>query len=172
MSVDFFDTMDAIKKHVVKSVYRTKPSHANKQLSKWKKCENNEEMEQAIGLGSRAFDVVEDDDGIELIMTCSGVDDYDVTLNIEVAYPSIDGIKAIAFGDYTKIKGELLGSTNIELHGFNFGFFRFEEPLIEDDDEDEYKIMTIPLICRISVGLESVIEAWQDGSLGIAVQDT
>ena len=167
---DFFDTMSDIKKHVTKSIYRTVPSHSGKQLPKWKKYKDDMDLSKSVGMATRIFDVVEEADALELVFTCSGVDDYNVLLNIEICYPNSNKITSVAFGDYTKIKGELLGSTNIELANSNFGFFKFEEPILDDADDEAYRILTIPLMCRISVGLESTIEQWNIGANGIDVR--
>jgi hypothetical protein len=172
MTNDYFDIVEAVKRHIEKAIYRTVPSHAGKELPKWKKNHSDIDLTEAVGMGTRVFEVSENEDALELIFTCSGVDDYDVSLDIDICYPDNNKIKSVAFGDYTKIKGELMCGTNIELIDLGFGFFKFDEPLLDDSDDEAYRILTIPITARISVGLESTIESWIDGDSGIAVQDT
>ena len=170
MSIDLFDIVEAVKKRVSKGIYKTVPSHSGKQLPKWKKYHGDMDLSNDVGLATRIFDVQETGDALELIFSSSGVDDYDVTLEITIAYPDTTKINSVAFGDYTKIKGQLLGTTNIELADYNFGYFRFEEPTLDESDEEPYRILTIPLIARISVGKQSVIEEWNIGANGIDVR--
>lgn len=170
MASEYFDIVDAIKKHLVKAVYRTKPSHAKKEMAKWRAYTEGEDLNDAVGKGSRVFQIKESEDAPELVFSGSGVDDYDVTVEIDVCYPDDNRIDTVARGDYTKIKGEVMGSTNIELIDLGFGCFTFQDSILDDADDEEYRILTIPIVCRISVGKTSTIEQWNIGADGIDVR--
>jgi hypothetical protein len=173
-TTDLFDIVEAVKHHVVKAVYRTTPSHSDKKLPKWKKGNDDTDLSKETGLMTRLFDVVEqeDSDVLEWVFSGSGVDDYDVSLAVQIAYPATK-IDSIALSDGINIKNELMGSTNIEILDLGFNCFTFDTPQLEPiDDESEYRLLELPFIARVSVGKKSTIEEWQDGALGIDVQDT
>jgi hypothetical protein len=169
MTVEQFDTMDAIEKHLVKAVYKTVPSKSNKEIGKWKK-HDGEDLAKATGLKDRLFDVIQSDDEPELLFTFNKTDTYAGIIDIEIAYPMGKEYKKIARGDFTKIKGQVMNSTNIALFPLGFSFFRFGDPLLETSDEDEYQIYTIPLICQYTVTQDSSLEYWQNTPTGTAVQ--
>jgi hypothetical protein len=166
----YFETVDAVKKHLVKAVYRTVPSHSGTKLPKWKLVGGNDSVTKAKGLKTRLFSVEESTDASELVFSGSGVEDYDVTIEIDIAYQNTDNLNTVARGDYTQIKGEVLGSTNIQILDTGFNCFTFQDSILDDADDDEYRIMTIPIVTRISVGLESTIEEWNIGDQGIDVR--
>lgn len=169
-NTDYFDIMDAVVKRIIKSVYKTVPSKSSKALPKWK-LYSGENLSEAVGMATRLFEVKESEEAPELVFTGSGTDDYDVKVEIEICYPDNNKLNSVARGDYNKIRNELLGSTNIELIDLGFGCFTFlESELEEPDEENEYRIMTIPITCRISVGKTSTIEEWNIGANGIDVR--
>ena len=171
-TIDLFDIVEAVKLHVTKAVYRTTPSHSNKALPKWKKANNDTDLSKGVGLATRLFDVIEqeDADALEWVFSGSGVDDFDVTLKIQIAYPNIK-IDSVALSDGINIKNELMGSTNIELIDLGFGCFTFQVPQLEPIEEDaEYRMLEMPFVCRVSVGKKSTIEEWNIGANGIDVR--
>lgn len=152
----YFETMDAIKDHIIKAIYRTTPSKGDHALPRWKKYKD-QDLEKAIGLSARLFDVQESEDEPEQLYTCNATDDYDVTLDIEIVYPNNKQYNSIARGDFSVIRGEIMTASTTALNNTGFNFYRFGEPILEPEDDKEYMFYTIPLICQISVSHEIAI---------------
>lgn len=171
--IDYSVIVDEIIKHIIKTVYATEPSKASNEMPSWKLF-RGESLENS-NRKTRMFDVVCEEDNPTLVYTGNNSDDYDIVLNVELCYPNDIHANSIAKSDYVNIRAALLNSDRTELYKQGFNFFSFEDtPTIPaPDDGDDFRFMTMPVLCRITVDHANIFEEWQETvDTGDEYQDT
>lgn len=151
MAADYSEIIDAVEKHISFVIKNTTPSRSDDSLPKFTKF-NGEHMENSTKR-TRLFDVVHDRK--ELFFTGNGTEDYDAYMIIRVEYSDDEHLNKLADSDSIKIKTAIDNSDKTELNalGFNMFFYDEDASIEEPDDDEEYRIMTIPVVCRVTVTL-------------------
>ncbi len=151
MPYDYSEIVDAIKKHFTKAVYATTPSKSNTTIPSWKKYKG-QNLSSEKGNRTRIFDVEESESGGEVIFTGNGSDDYNVIVNVEVCYENNNRFNTVAMGDYSKIRYKLQNTDNTEILAKGFNFLQvLPHELDEVNEDEEFRFLTIPVLCRITV---------------------
>jgi len=79
--------------------------------------------------------------------------DYDLTLNIEVAYDTTRSATAQMISDYDAVCDAIRASDKTTINGLGFGFFRFADaPTVQTSTADTNVVFGIfPVMCRVTV---------------------
>jgi hypothetical protein len=158
---DYSRSVEEIKAFIRKQIYKVTPSYSGHEMGGFKFFKG-EQLEEAAR-SNRLFDIMEDDQGHEKFFQGNGTKDYDVKINIDICYAKICYAKdsdytTIGFSDAEKIKWQLESADKSSINPFGFNFFETNEtPTIEEADEDnEWRIMTIPIMARLTVTFEEL----------------
>lgn len=151
MALDYSEIIDAVEKHIEVVIMGTTPSRIDKSLPSWKRFKG-EHMENSTRR-TRLFDIIHMRK--ELFFTGNGTEDYDAYVHIRIEYGDDEHLNKLADSDYVKIKTALDNSDKSELHaaGFNLFYWEDDSDIEEPDDDNEYRIMTLPVVCRVTVTL-------------------
>lgn len=152
MSYDLSEIFKAIERFTERVIYDTEPSKSDRALPSWRRFngDDTENSSKAV----RLFDIYIGDEIPPMVITGNGKDSYDIQAQIKIEYLNDVSMNAIASSDYIKIKNALCDSDKTELYAVGFEFFFFEsEGNIEaaDDEEEDYRNLIFPVMCRVEV---------------------
>lgn len=171
---DYSEILSSVLHLVKKQVLKTIPSKGGDHDGGKKnfRLYTGDEIEDA-NKSFRLFDVVCTEDGPEATFVHLSARDYDVPMQIEIAYSDDRHENTVAFSDFDKIYWSVMTSDKSAINALGFSYFEFDKPTLDDvDDDEEFRFLRIPLICRATSQPTQIYPTWQDGITGTEYQDT
>lgn len=153
---DYSQSVEEIKSFIRKQIYKTKPSYSGHEIGGFKFCKGEDLATGAKD--NRLFDITEDDQENEKFFEGNGTKDYDVSLNIDILYGKNSDYTTIGRSDAEKIKRQLDTADKSSINPFGFNVFdTTATATIEEADEDnEWRVLTIPIMARLTVTFEEL----------------
>jgi hypothetical protein len=144
-----FDTiLPSVIEHFVQQIAKVAP--IGKGMHRFKR-RDAEQMLIDEGSRDRLFDVfVSEDVPPERFVTSATAIDWNVTINIDICYHVTRRQTAIAARDFDKIQRAITNSDTSSLTGYNFPYWQGYEWIPEADENENYRFIRIPVLCRIT----------------------
>jgi hypothetical protein len=142
--------MDAIVAHVEKAVLAVDAGGPG--MTRFRLYRGEGALVDAGGQ-QRVFDCVWSDQATDGPSIGAQAWDYDLIMNIEIAYDATRSAGAQMLSDYDAIRDAIRGSNKAALNALGFGFFRFDSGPTKQTSgaDDNVTFAIIPVTCRVTV---------------------
>ncbi len=142
----------AIQRELIKQVFKVPLKGEGSE--RWKHHEASTLFMEHDAYKNRLFAVeVDVDQTLDLQTIGDTTTDYETVYNVAIAYSTTDLQAQQANNDYTQFKHQLFNVDTSALSALGFNFWRLDVPILEDSESEKFKILIIPVVCRVTIDL-------------------